>query len=77
VRLPCFAGVNVTLMEHLAPEARLDPQALVSAKSPGSVPVIEILLMLTVEPPLLVTASFLSALSVRVRDCRRTQGVES
>ena len=34
VRVPLAVGVNVTEMEHFAPAATLDPQVLVSAKSP-------------------------------------------
>lgn len=32
VRVPVFAGLKVTLIVHLAPAARLEPQVLVSAK---------------------------------------------
>lgn len=42
-RLPAAVGVNVTLIVQLPPGAMLVPQLLVRAKSPGLVPVIEML----------------------------------
>ena len=42
-RVPAAVGVNVTLRVQLAPDATLAPQVFVCAKSPGLVPVIEIL----------------------------------
>ena len=42
-RVPVAVGVNVTLIVQLAPAATLEPQLLVCAKSPGLVPVIEML----------------------------------
>ena len=40
VRLPFAVGVKVITILQLAPDARLVPQVLVSAKSPALVPVI-------------------------------------
>ena len=34
VRLPAAVGVNITLIVHVAPAARLEPQVFVWAKSP-------------------------------------------
>ena len=42
-RVPVVVGVKVTLIVQVPPAATLDPQVFVWAKSPGSVPVIEIL----------------------------------
>jgi hypothetical protein len=64
VRLPFAEGVNVTLMKQLAPEARLDPQLLVWAKSPELLPVIEMLVMLTDVLPLFVIVIFFGRLVV-------------
>jgi len=49
VRAPVAVGLNVALMAHWAPAARLDPQVFVWAKSPLLVPVIAMLLILTDE----------------------------
>ena len=49
VRPPVAVGVNVTLMVHWAPAARLKPHVFVRAKSPLFVPVIAMLLILTDE----------------------------
>jgi hypothetical protein len=48
-RLPAAVGVNVTLMVQLAPAAMLEPQLFVWAKSPLSVPVTAMLLMVNDE----------------------------
>jgi hypothetical protein len=53
VRLPVAVGVNVTLIVQLPPAATELPQALVSAKSPGFVPVMVILEMLSEVLPVL------------------------
>jgi hypothetical protein len=47
----------VTLIEQLAPAARLDPQLLVCPKSLALVPVTVIPLMVTVALPVLVTVT--------------------
>ena len=49
VLAPVEVGVNVTLMVHWAPVARLEPQVVVRAKSPLLVPVIAMLLIVTDE----------------------------
>jgi len=46
-RCPVACGVNVTLIVQLPPAGTLDPQLLVWAKSPASLPLMPILLMLT------------------------------
>jgi hypothetical protein len=56
VRFPLTVGVNVTVMVHVAPDAMLDPQVLVCAKSPGFIPTIAMLDTATATLPLLVTA---------------------
>jgi len=62
VLLPTAAGVNVTLIVQLAPAARLEPQVWVCAKSPLSVPLIAMLLMLTEEAVPLLKVSACAAL---------------
>ena len=64
VRVPVVVGVNVTWMMQCAPPVRLLPQLVTSAKSPGSGPVIEIPVMLTVVVPLLIKEMFFGALVV-------------
>ena len=54
VLVPEAAGVNVKLMLQLPPAATDVPQVLLWAKSPLLVPVIEMLLMVSAELPLLV-----------------------
>jgi hypothetical protein len=54
VRVPAAVGLNVTLMEHLAPAVTEAPQVFVSAKSPLLVPVIAMALMVKVVLPELV-----------------------
>jgi len=51
VRVPAAVGLNVTLMEHLAPAATEEPQVFVSAKSPLLVPVIAMALTVKVALP--------------------------
>jgi hypothetical protein len=50
VRVPLAVGLKVTLIAQLAPAARLEPQLLVSAKSPLLVPVMAMLLMDSAPP---------------------------
>src|SRR5438270_13870805 len=58
-------GLKVTAIVQLAPGARLEPQLLVCAKSPGLVPPIEIPLMLSDAPPsLFFSVKFLAGLVV-------------
>ena len=64
LRDPLAAGVNVTLKVQLAPADRLFPQVLVSAKSPGSVPVMEMLVMLNDFVPTLVRVTVWAVLVV-------------
>ena len=59
VRLPMLAGVNVTLIVQLPFATTELPQVLVTAKSPGSVPVAPILVIVKLAFPVLV----------RVTDC--------
>jgi hypothetical protein len=53
--LPVAAGLKVTLIEHFAPAARLAAHVLVWEKSPLFAPVIEIVVMVSVELPELVS----------------------
>jgi hypothetical protein len=59
-------GVKVTVIKQLAPDATLRLQVLVSAKSPAAAPVMEILAILTVALPLLVSVIFLGRLLVPI-----------
>jgi hypothetical protein len=70
LRLPGAVGVNVTEIVQFAPAAKLLPQVLVSAKSPGLVPVIATLAIVSDPVPefvnvtvcaLVVTPSFVLA----------------
>src|SRR5215472_10589808 len=58
LREPRAAGVKVTLNVQLAPPATLEPQVLVSAKSPLFLPVIATLLRLSGALPILVKVTF-------------------
>ena len=64
VRFPVADGVNVTVIEQLAPAATLVPQVLVSAKSAAFVPVKEMPVMLTATLPLLLNVTLLGRLLV-------------
>jgi hypothetical protein len=64
VRFPLAEGVNVTVIEQLAPGATLLPQVLIWAKSPASAPATEILVILTATLPLLLSVIFLGMLLV-------------
>ena len=66
VRVPCAAGLKVTLMVQLAPAATLDPQLLVWAKSLALVP----------ETAMLVTLKSALPELVRVIDLRRGGGAD-
>jgi len=57
-------GANVTLMAQLPPATTLLPQVLVWAKSPGLVPPMVILLMLSAAVPELLTLMICAALLV-------------
>ena len=59
--LPLAFGVNVALMVHDFPAPRLVPQVLVSAKSPGSVPLMVIPVILIVAVPTFVMVDGLGA----------------
>jgi hypothetical protein len=61
-RDPLAVGLNVTLIEHLAPAATLDPQPLVCAKSPGLAPVSAMLEMLKAAVPVFVSVTVWAAL---------------
>lgn len=63
-RAPVAAGVNVTLMKQLAPDATLLPQVVVCLKSPGFVPVIETLRLLTAASLLLLSVMVFDKLVV-------------
>ena len=60
VRVPVAVGLKVTLIVQLAPAATLVPQVLVSEKSP----VVEMLVMLRVAVPVLVSVTVSAALLV-------------
>jgi len=62
LRVPAAVGANVTLMAQLPPAATLLPQVLVWAKSPGLVPPMVILLMLSAAVPELLTLMLCAAL---------------
>jgi hypothetical protein len=64
VRVPVAVGWKVTVIVQLAPAAMVDPQLVVCAKSPGFVPEISMLEMLTVELPTFVTVLVWAALVV-------------
>ena len=57
VRLPLIAGVNVTLIEHVADGATEAPQLLFCAKSPLCGPVIVTPLITSATLPVLVTVT--------------------
>jgi hypothetical protein len=61
---PEAAGVNVTLIEQLAPAAKLVPQVFVCEKSPLLVPVKVMLVRVSAAVPLLVSVTALAALLV-------------
>src|SRR5579864_5678849 len=64
LRPPVAFGVNVTLIVHFARLARLVPQVLDCAKSPGLVPVKLIVPIERAVSKLLVTVTFFAALVV-------------
>ena len=55
LRAPLAVGLNVTLIEQLAPAARVAPQVVVSEKSPLLVPVMAMLVRFIVPVPVLET----------------------
>ena len=65
VRLPSALGVNVTIIVQLPPTATELPHVLVSPKSPALVPESWILVMVTVEFPVLLRVTTWDALGVR------------
>src|SRR5690348_4786316 len=64
VRDPVVVGVNVTWTTQWAPAARVLPQLVISAKSPGLGPASVMLEMLTVVVPLLIREIFRGELVV-------------
>jgi hypothetical protein len=60
---PVAVGLNVTLMEQLAPAAKLAPQVFVCEKSPLLVPVKVMLVRVSVAVPLFVSVIALAALA--------------
>ncbi len=64
VRVPRWVGLKVTLIVQLFPAATELPQVLVWAKSPGSAPVMVILVMLSVAFPVLVSVTGCAELAV-------------
>ena len=58
VRVPVAVGLKVTLMVQLAPAATLDPQVLVSEKSPLLAPVTEMLVTLRLAEPVFIRVTF-------------------
>src|SRR5262249_16633011 len=63
LRAPAAAGRKVTVMVQLDPAARLDPQLLVWAKSPGFAPVMVMLEIERAAVPMLLNVTFCGALS--------------
>src|SRR5580693_2250489 len=66
-RFPVAVGVNVTLIAHFAPTARLEVlagQLLVSPKSPPLAPVMAMLAMVNGAVPLFVSVTLCAALVV-------------
>ena len=65
-RTPVAVGLNVMLMVQLAPAATLEPQVLVSAKSPLFAPVMPMPepMMVNVAVPVLVSVSVWAVLVV-------------
>ena len=61
---PVTCGVNVTVIVQFAPAARLVPQLLISEKLLACNPVIPMLVIDTVELPMLVTVKLCGALDV-------------
>jgi hypothetical protein len=68
-RGPVVVGVNVTLIAQFAPAATLDPQLVVSAKSPGLPPSTEIPVMLSAAFPEMAKAPCGSFSTVRRFAC--------
>ena len=64
VRWPVVVGVKVTLIVQFAPALTLVPQVLVSAKSPGFVPVMLMLVIVSVPLPVFVRVTVLAILVV-------------
>lgn len=64
VLLPVDVGLKTTLMAHEAPTATLEPQVLVSLKSPASVPVTLIPVIASEAVPLLVRVTACDGLLV-------------
>ena len=62
--VPVAVGLKTTLMVHEAPTATLEPQVLVSLKSPASVPVTLIPVIASEAVPLLVSVTVCDALLV-------------
>lgn len=64
LRVPVAVGLKVTLIVQLAPEAKLEPQLLVWAKSPLLVPVIVMPLIVNEEAPAFRIVTLFAALVV-------------
>ncbi len=64
LRWPVAVGVKVTLMVQFAPALTLEPQVLVSAKSPGFVPAMLMLVIVSVPLPVFVSVTVLAILVV-------------
>src|SRR5580704_12960959 len=66
VNAPAAAGVKWPWMTQFAPTARLDPQLFANTKDDTSVPVTLMLVMASVEPPVLVKVTCCEALVVPI-----------
>jgi len=75
VRDPAAVGLKVTLIVQFPPAARLEPQVLVCAKSPGFVPVRLMLLMVSVAFPLLLNVTALAPLVVKFNCAEKVRDV--
>ena len=64
VRFPPAVGLNVTAMAQFAPAATLDPQVLVSAKSPALAPEIAMLVTLSAAFPLFESVTICGAVVI-------------
>jgi len=62
VRAPVVVGPKCPWMVQFAPAARLDPQEFANTNDEASVPVTAMLVMVSVEPPVLVKVTFCDAL---------------
>ena len=62
IRDPAVVGLKMTLIVQLVPSASEVPQLLVCEKSPGFVPVMEIVVIVSVAFPVLLSVTAFGAL---------------